>query len=110
MTSNAVGLLLSYTLDLPPHGLGLRRSQWQTHASNEASRRVALRMGYTLEGIQRFQRAFPAHKQGNGFDLSRLPENTGIKLGQARDSAMFAHYCDEWPEKRVKVLKAMEPR
>ena len=67
-------------------------------------------MGYTFEGIQRFQRAFPAHKQGNGFDVSRLPENTGVKLGQARDSAIFAHYCDEWPEKKLEVLKAMEPR
>lgn len=110
MTSNAVGLLLAYTLDTPPNGLGLRRCQWQAHASNEASRRVGHRMGFTFEGVQRFQRVIPSYKKGNGADLSHLPEATGAKLGQARDSAVFAHYCDEWAEKREAVMKAMEPR
>ena len=113
MTSNAVGLLLAYTLDAPPDGgLGLRRCQWQAHARNEASRRVATRMGFTFEGVQRFQRVIPSHKPGNGVDLSRLllPEATGPKLGQARDTAVFAHYCDEWAEKRGQVLRTMEPR
>jgi RimJ/RimL family protein N-acetyltransferase len=110
VTSNAVGFLLMYTLDAPPGGLGLRRCQWQTHARNQPSRRLAERMGFTFEGVQRFQRALPPHKKGNGFDVSSLPEATGSKLGQARDTAMYAHYCDEWAEKRVDVLRAMEPR
>jgi RimJ/RimL family protein N-acetyltransferase len=110
VASNAVGLLLSYTLDVPPEGLGLRRSQWQTHAGNTASRRLATRMGYSLEGIQRFQRVIPANKPGNGFDFSRLPESTGIKLGQARDTAVFGHYCDEWAAKKGEVLRSMASR
>lgn len=110
VTSNALGLLLAYTLDPPPLGLGLRRSQWQAHALNEASRRVALRMQYTFEGIQRFQRVIPITKKGSGFDVSRLPESTGTVLGQARDTAIYAHYCDEWAEKREVVFRLMEPR
>ena len=110
MTSNAIGLLLTYTLDAPPNGLGLRRCQWQTHASNKPSRRVAERMCFSFEGVQRFQRVIPSHKKGNGFDVSQLPEGTGTNLGRARDTAIFAHYCDEWPEKRKEVLRLMEPR
>ena len=108
VTSNAVGLLLLYTLDPPPAGLGLRRCQWQAHASNEPSRRVAARMHFTFEGVQRFQRVVPKIKTGNGFDTSRLPTVAGADLGQSRDSAVFAHYCDEWPEKRGKVLAVMD--
>jgi RimJ/RimL family protein N-acetyltransferase len=110
VTSNAVGVLIAYTLDAPPNGLGLRRCQWQTNASNEASRRVGKRMGFTFEGVQRFQRVIPSHKKGNGADLSFLPETTGSRLGQARDTAVFAHYCDEWAEKRKDVMRMMEPR
>jgi RimJ/RimL family protein N-acetyltransferase len=110
VTSNAVGLLLLYMLDPPPAGLGLRRCQWQAHASNEPSRRVAARMHFTFEGVQRFQRVVPKNKIGNGFDTSRLRTYNvaGGNLGQSRDSAVFAHYCDEWPEKQGKVLAVMD--
>ena len=67
-------------------------------------------MGFTFEGVQRFQRVIPSHKKGNGFDISQLPEATGTKMGQARDTAVFAHYCDEWEEKRIDVMRTMEPR
>lgn len=99
-----------YALDAPPDGLGLRRCQWHAHARNLPSRRVAERMGFTFEGVLRFQRVVPSHKKGSGFDVSSLPEATGLKLGQARDTAVFAHYCDEWAEKRKDVLRVMEPR
>ncbi|KAF8435500.1 acyl-CoA N-acyltransferase [Boletus edulis BED1] len=52
VTTDAVGLLLRYALDLPtatPPGLGLRRVQWQTSEKNEASIRVAERMGFKRE-------------------------------------------------------------
>ena len=108
VASNATGLLLQYVMDGPPHGLGLRRCQWQTHTSNEPSRRLALRMGFTFEGVQRFQRALPSNRLGNGFDVAELPEATGAKLGPSRDSAIFAHYRDEWKEKRKEVQKVMD--
>lgn len=101
VTSNAVGLMLLYALDSSPQGLGLRRCQWQTHAANEPSRHVALRMGHTFEGVQRFQRVIPKSKVGNGYE----PDTS---LGLSRDSAIFAHYCDEWPEKRKGVVAQID--
>lgn len=60
VASNAVGLLLLWTLDPPSlGGLGLRRVVWQTHHENVKSRRFALRMGFHFEGIARWQRIFP---------------------------------------------------
>ncbi|KAH8759735.1 hypothetical protein BGZ57DRAFT_614301 [Hyaloscypha finlandica] len=60
VSTNAVGLLLVWTLDRPSAGgLGLRRVAWQAHAENQASREVALRMGFELEGILRWQRVSP---------------------------------------------------
>lgn len=108
VASNAVGLLLLYTLDPPPNGLGVRRCQWQTHAGNEPSKRVAIRMSFTFEGVQRFQRVVLTNKISNGFDTSLLPNVMGKKLGPSRDSAIFAHYCDEWPERRKKVVEVMD--
>jgi hypothetical protein len=67
-------------------------------------------MGFSFEGVLRFQRVIPRHKKGNGFDLSCLPEATGLKLGSARDTAVFAHYCDEWRTKRKDVFLMMQPR
>ena len=108
VASNATGLLLQYVMDPPPNGLGLRRCVWQTHAANEGSRRLATRMGFILEDVQRFQRTLPLGKLGNGFDVSKLPEATGTSLGVSRDSAVFAHYCDEWQEKREEVQRTMD--
>jgi hypothetical protein len=67
-------------------------------------------MHFTLEGIQPFQRVVPISKIGNGFDTSNMPNVVGGRLGQSRDSAVFAHYCDEWPEKRGEVLAVMDRR
>lgn len=99
-----------YAMDPAPRGLGLRRCEWQAHAANEASRRVAARMLFTFECIQRFQRVVPVGKVGNGYDTSGLADATGRRLGLSRDSAVFAHYCDEWSEKREGVLAVMNRR
>lgn len=71
-------------------------------------RRVAARMSFTFEGIQRFQRVVSTDKICNGFDTSHMPDVLGNRLGPSRDSAVFAHYCDEWPEKRKEVVAVME--
>jgi RimJ/RimL family protein N-acetyltransferase len=92
-----------YVLDAQPEGLGLRRCVWQCNAANEASRRAASRMGFAFEGVQRFQRVVPKGKIGNGVEM----EGT---LGESRDSAVFAHYCDRWPQERGRVLDVMERR
>ncbi|KAJ9606775.1 hypothetical protein H2200_008784 [Cladophialophora chaetospira] len=110
VASTAVGLLLLYALDLPPEGLGLRRCQWQSHALNEASKRLALRLGFTFESVQRFQRVVPANKIGNGYDTSYQTEEGREVPRPSRDSAVFAYYCDEWLDKRKDVVAILERR
>ncbi len=56
--------------------LGYRRVEWKCNALNERSRRAALRMGFTFEGIQ------DAHM---------------IIKGRSRDTAWFRILDHEWP-------------
>lgn len=102
VTSNAVGLLMHYALDLPsplsgPGGLGLRRVVWQANAVNEASIRAAERMGFRMEGIKRWDRVFhdglSKGKVGNGRD-GRVGEGREGDLG--RDTAVLAICWDDW--------------
>ncbi|KAH9953409.1 acyl-CoA N-acyltransferase [Russula dissimulans] len=73
VTSNAIGLVLYYCLELPnaPQrpGLGERRVQWTTHTDNEASRRAAKRMGFREEGELRWSWVLPEGYEGNGVAL-----------------------------------------
>jgi RimJ/RimL family protein N-acetyltransferase len=108
VATNAIGLLLLWTLDPPSAGgLGLRRVEWQTHAENVASRRAALRMGFEFEGIARWQRVFPHTKAG--LPVEALEKRNGTK-GElpGRHSAIFSIVWDEWDEKRSKVVALME--
>lgn len=63
--------------------LGYRRMEWKCNALNAPSRRAALRLGFTFEGI------FRQHM---------------IVKGQNRDTAWFAMLDHEWPQ----VKQAME--
>lgn len=56
--------------------LGYRRLEWKCNALNERSRRAALRMGFTFEGIQ---------------------QNHLIVKNRNRDTAWFRMLADEWP-------------
>ena len=86
VTSNAVGLLLNYALDPPEkEGLGLRRVQWDTNSENQASEKVALRMGFTFEGRHRWNRVFRdgvrTGKIGNGQELPLGANKVGLLPG-----------------------------
>jgi len=96
VTSNAVGLMMHYALDLPDRGgLGLRRMFWQASALNAGSRRLAERMGFNFEGITRWDRVLPENKQfGNGIEV-RDGDPRGSKHG-GRDTAVFSHCWDDW--------------
>lgn len=65
-------LLMRYVFD----GLGYRRYEWKCNALNAPSRRAALRLGFTFEGI------FRKHM---------------IVRGRSRDTAWYAITDDEWP-------------
>jgi len=59
--------------------LGYRRYEWKCNALNEASRRAALRLGFTFEGI------FRQHQ---------------IVKGRNRDTAWFSMLDSEWPRRK----------
>lgn len=108
VATNAIGLLLLWTLDPPSvGGLGLRRVEWKTHAGNAASRRAALRMGFEFEGVARWERVFPGGKVA--LPVEALEKRNGTK-GElpGRHTAMYSIVWDEWDEKRPKVVALME--
>jgi RimJ/RimL family protein N-acetyltransferase len=108
VATNAIGLLLFWTLDPPSiGGLGLRRVEWKTHAENAASRRAALRMGFEFEGIARWQRVFPGGKVA--LPVEALEKRNGTK-GEppGRHTAIYSIVWDEWDEKRPTVVTLME--
>lgn len=113
VTTNAVGLLLHYCLDLPEAGgLGLRRVQWQTSSNNQKSVNAAKRLGFHWEGIQRWQKVWPGAKD-------KFPASNGIKVrdgdprreNPGRDTAVLSMCWDDWEEGgRDKVDEMMKPR
>lgn len=56
--------------------LGYRRCEWKCNAFNEASRRAALRLGFSFEGVFR---------------------QAGVVKGRNRDTAWFSMLDNEWP-------------
>jgi RimJ/RimL family protein N-acetyltransferase len=60
--------------------LGYRRYEWKCNALNQPSRRAALRLGFTFEGIFR--------------------QHTIVK-GRNRDTAWFSMLDLEWPQRRA---------
>ncbi len=78
--TEATYLMLRHAFDL-----GYRRVEWKCNALNERSRRAALRLGFTFEGIQ------DAHY---------------IIKGRNRDTAWFRMLDHEWPA----VKAALEAR
>ena len=111
VTTNAVGLLLRYALDLPtasPPGLGLRRVQWQTSERNDPSIRAAQRMGFRKESLLRWDRVFPGDqgKVGNGEDIREGDPRPGT-LG--RHTLVFAICWDDWENGgREQVVRLMD--
>ena len=68
--------------------LGYRRYEWKCNALNEPSRRAALRLGFTFEGI------FRQHM---------------IIKGRNRDTAWFSMLDSEWPPCKAAFEKWLEP-
>jgi RimJ/RimL family protein N-acetyltransferase len=56
--------------------LGYRRFEWKCHNGNDASKRAALRFGFTFEGVFR---------------------NDMVMKGKNRDTAWFSMIDAEWP-------------
>jgi RimJ/RimL family protein N-acetyltransferase len=68
--------------------LGYRRYEWKCNAENEPSRRAAVRLGFTFEGI------FRQHM---------------VVKGRNRDTAWFAMLDKEWPARKRAFEEWLEP-
>ena len=68
--------------------LGYRRYEWKCNAFNAPSRRTALRLGFSFEGIFR---------------------NHMVVKGHSRDTAWFAIADDEWPKLKAAYEKWLAP-
>jgi RimJ/RimL family protein N-acetyltransferase len=79
--TEATSLMLGHAF-----ALGYRRVEWKCDALNERSRRAALRMGFTFEGIQE------AHY---------------IVKGRNRDTAWFRMLDHEWPAARLNLERLL---
>jgi RimJ/RimL family protein N-acetyltransferase len=75
--TEATYLLLRHAFDL-----GYRRLEWKADARNERSRRAALRLGFTFEGIQQFHY---------------------IVKDRSRDTAWYRILDHEWPAIRARL-------
>ncbi|ETN42678.1 uncharacterized protein HMPREF1541_01835 [Cyphellophora europaea CBS 101466] len=111
VNTHANGLLLHYMLDPPSQGgLGIRRMQWFANAANERSQLAAKRLGFRLEGILRWHRVLPGHKEGVAGGEKDVDGNgPGDGRGSARHSALLSLCWDDWREggrERVAELMA----
>jgi len=84
LATEAQYLLARYVFET----LGHRRYEWKCDALNAASRRAALRFGFTFEGI------FRQHM---------------IIKGRSRDTAWFAMLYSEWPRARAAFERWLQP-
>lgn len=89
VTTNAIGLLLTWCLDSPTEGgMGFRRVQYTTHPDNIASLKKAKSMGFKFEMVQRYQRKLLKEGEGHTVVLSMC--------------------WDEWSDERPKVHALMD--
>ncbi|KAI9433153.1 acyl-CoA N-acyltransferase [Lactarius indigo] len=103
VTTNAIGIMLHYALELPSpspgpgrsirRGLGFRRVQWTAHSANKPSHAAATRMGLKEEGVLRWTWVLYGGAEGNG-----IPIRTGDPLSPrpGRHSVLFALCADDW--------------
>ncbi|KAG6917400.1 hypothetical protein DXG01_002669 [Tephrocybe rancida] len=95
VTTNAIGLLLKYALDLPGKGgLGLRRVVWQCSPLNGPSLKAAERMGFKKEGYSRWTLVMPEIKLIGNDQERRAGDPKPYLLG--RDTRTLAVCWDDW--------------
>lgn len=91
VSSNAIGILMRYCLELPGSGgLGFRRVQWTTSPENPASIKVAEKMGFKIEGTLRWAWVMQEGKEG------KKSREGDPSTGLGRDSVLLAVCWDDW--------------
>lgn len=106
VATNAAGLMLCWLLDAPSaSGLGLRRVVWRSHSGNMASRGLASRIGFELEGIARWQRV--VHGPRVGVPADALAQRNGRLELPGEHTAVYSMVWDEWIDKRSTLIEKM---
>jgi RimJ/RimL family protein N-acetyltransferase len=82
--TEAMNLMAVYVFE----ELGYRRYEWKCNALNAPSRRAALRLGFSFEGI------FRRHM---------------IQKGRSRDTAWYAMTDAEWPARKARFERWLAP-
>ena len=82
--TEAMYLLMAHAFD----GLGYRRYEWKCDALNGASRRAALRLGFSFDGIFR---------------------QATVYKGRNRDTAWYSMLDRDWPAVRQGFLQWLDP-
>ena len=82
--TEAMYLMAAHAFDV----VGVRRYEWKCDSLNEPSRRAAVRLGFTFEGV--FRQAV-------------------VTKGRNRDTAWFAITDDEWPRLRAALQTWLDP-
>ncbi|GLB39356.1 putative acetyltransferase (GNAT) [Lyophyllum shimeji] len=101
VSSNAIGRILKYLLDVPSAGgLGFRRVAWTANPENQASIRAAERMGFRREGILRWTWCLPEGLPGKESGRER-----GEALG--RDSICLAICWDDWENGGKELVESL---
>jgi RimJ/RimL family protein N-acetyltransferase len=96
VASNATGLLLHYALDLPKDGgLGLRRVAWATSERNEASMRLAQKVGFQKEGLMRWTMTVPPEKMAASNGKKGRDGDPRADLG-SRNTVILSVCWDDW--------------
>jgi RimJ/RimL family protein N-acetyltransferase len=72
LATRAVLLVARWAFD----ELGIQRIELRAHADNAASRRVAERVGFTFEGVERASRPWPDGTRFDSLLFSLLPEDS----------------------------------
>ena len=103
VTKHAIGAMLKYWLDVPSQGgMGFRRVAWTANPVNQASIKIAEKMGFKKEGEMRWTWVLMEGKPGKGVEGDR-------GIGKGRDTAVLSLCCDDWENGlREQVLKLIE--
>ena len=85
IATEAIYLMIKYAFD----DLSYRRFEWKCHNENEASKRAAVRFGFTFEGVFR---------------------NDMVMKGKNRDTAWYSITDAEWPRLKAGYDKWLDPQ
>ena len=112
VTSNAVGLILNYCLELPSasperRGLGFRRVQWSANPENQPSIALAKRMGFKEEGLLRWTWVVPQVVEGNGIPLR---DGDPKSPNPGRHSIVLSLCVDDWENGAKELVRRMIDR